>query len=61
MAINIYGITEFLMLSFIVLGCGIRMQPQIKENNNPGLDPWFITGITDAEGCFLISVLKDRP
>ena len=31
----------------------------IKENNNPGLDPWFITGITDAEGCFLISVLKD--
>jgi len=24
------------------------------------LDPWFITGFTDAEGCFLVSIIKDK-
>jgi len=23
------------------------------------LSPWFITGFTDAEGCFSISIYKD--
>jgi len=23
------------------------------------LDPWFITGFTDAEGCFLVEIMKD--
>lgn len=25
-----------------------------------GLDPWFITGFTDGEGCFRINILKDN-
>ena len=25
----------------------------------PCLDPWFITGLVDAEGCFRISIIKD--
>jgi hypothetical protein len=24
------------------------------------IDPWFITGFTDAEGCFLLSIVKDK-
>ena len=28
-------------------------------NNNKLLDPWYITGFVDGEGCFLISVTKD--
>jgi hypothetical protein len=24
------------------------------------IDPWFITGFTDAEGCFVISVLRNK-
>lgn len=27
--------------------------------NNPKLNPWFITGFTDAEGSFIISVYND--
>lgn len=23
------------------------------------MDPWFVTGFTDAEGCFYCSVIKD--
>jgi hypothetical protein len=25
----------------------------------PSLDPWFITGLVDAEGCFRTSIIKD--
>nr|YP_009630859.1 hypothetical protein HM01MITGene33 [Hypsizygus marmoreus]QBZ73692.1 hypothetical protein HM01MITGene33 [Hypsizygus marmoreus]QCI56449.1 hypothetical protein [Hypsizygus marmoreus] len=28
-------------------------------NCKPGLNPWFITGFTDAEGCFSVSVKPD--
>jgi hypothetical protein len=24
------------------------------------LHPWFVTGFTDAEGCFLVSIIKDK-
>lgn len=24
------------------------------------MDPWFVTGFTDGEGCFLISIIKDN-
>ena len=26
---------------------------------NNKLNPWFVTGFTDAEGCFIILILKD--
>ena len=29
-------------------------------NNNLVMNPWFITGFTDGEGCFLIVVYKDN-
>ena len=29
-------------------------------NNNQKMDPWFITGVVDGEGCFSISVIKDK-
>ena len=29
------------------------------ENNNNKLDPWFITGFTDGEGCFSVTLCKD--
>jgi hypothetical protein len=25
-----------------------------------GISPWFITGFTDAEGCFRISIIKNK-
>jgi len=24
------------------------------------IDPWFITGFTDAEGCFTLSVVRNK-
>ena len=27
---------------------------------NPKIDPWWITGFSDGEGCFLISVCKNE-
>jgi hypothetical protein len=24
------------------------------------LDPWFITGFTDAEGCFTLSIVRNN-
>jgi len=24
------------------------------------IDPWFITGFTDAEGCFLVGVYRNK-
>ena len=30
------------------------------ENNNSQLDPWFVTGFSDAEGCFNILVAPTR-
>ena len=29
-----------------------------RTMDNPKIDPWFITGFTDGEGCFSCSVLK---
>jgi hypothetical protein len=29
-------------------------------NNKPKLNPWFITGFTDAEGCFSISIQSNN-
>jgi len=28
-------------------------------NYKPNLNPWFVTGFTDAEGCFSISIKPD--
>ena len=29
-------------------------------NNEFGvLNPWFLTGFTDAEGCFILAIFKD--
>ena len=30
------------------------------STQNSALDPWFITGFTDAEGCFRVSVILDK-
>lgn len=30
-----------------------------KEELAPKLDPWFVTGFVDGEGCFSISIIKD--
>jgi len=30
----------------------------MKVTNNINLDPWFVTGFSDAEGCFNVSVSK---
>ena len=30
------------------------------NNNIPKLNPWFITGFTDAEGCFTILILPNN-
>ena len=38
--------------------CGFG--PLRVEKVNSGLDPWFITGFTDAEGCFRVSVSSDK-
>lgn len=32
----------------------------MKNTNNNKLHPQFITGFTDAEGCFMISIIKDN-
>jgi hypothetical protein len=29
-------------------------------NSNSKLDPWWVTGFVDAEGCFRISILKNK-
>jgi len=29
-------------------------------NKNLMMSPWFLTGFTDAEGCFRISILKNK-
>ena len=30
-----------------------------KTNLDSKLNPWFVTGFIDAEGCFIILILKD--
>ncbi len=35
------------------------MAAQSESNNNRILNPWFITGIVDAEGCFQIKIRED--
>lgn len=34
-------------------------KPSKKALREPGASPWFVTGFTDAEGCFSVSVYKD--
>ena len=29
-------------------------------NNKNFMFPWFLTGFTDAEGCFRISIIKNK-
>ena len=31
----------------------------ISQTQTSGLDPWFVTGFTDGEGSFMISILKN--
>lgn len=31
----------------------------VKTNDYRSLNPYFVTGFTDAEGCFIISIIKD--
>jgi hypothetical protein len=31
----------------------------MKVTNNVNLNPYFVTGFTDAEGCFLIKIIKN--
>jgi hypothetical protein len=37
--------------------CRFYVQDSIKVCN---IDPWFLTGFVDAEGCFLIRVRKNN-
>jgi len=32
----------------------------IKANESKQLNPFFVTGFTDAEGCFMISIFKSK-
>ena len=31
-----------------------------KANNNDLLDPWFVTGFSDGEDCFNISITRSK-
>ena len=31
--------------------------PSINEKNS--LDPWFVTGFSDAEGCFMVTIREN--
>lgn len=30
------------------------------SNNSPTIDPWFLTGFSDAESCFVLSIIKSN-
>lgn len=34
--------------------------PKGLSNSDSGINPWFITGFTDGEGCFYLSVVKSN-
>ena len=35
------------------------VKPSSEQGNSPCLDPRFVTGFTDGEGCFSVSVIED--
>lgn len=38
----------------------LKFTHSLHNTSSSLLNPWFITGFVDAEGCFLISVLKNK-
>jgi hypothetical protein len=36
------------------------MNKLINSCGYAAIDPWFITGFTDAEGCFSLSVVRNK-
>lgn len=46
--------------SFTLNALGIKKYSTLRIDPKPSkLSPWFVTGFTDAEGCFSISIYKD--
>ena len=43
----------------LVRSRGTQKQNFSTSPDLPSLHPWFITGFTDAEGCFMINILKE--
>lgn len=35
--------------------------PSFKEGRNETRNPWFVTGLTDDEGCFNVSGAQNAP
>ncbi len=36
----------------------VTLSDNKRTIGNPKIDPWFVTGFTDGEGCFTCSILK---
>lgn len=53
--IPLWDSNEFLILSIFP-----AFTLPLESNSKKGLDPNFVTGFTDAEGCFMIRIIKDK-
>jgi hypothetical protein len=45
-------------MSFLTFRSEVISEKKNKMKKLINIDPWFITGFTDAEGCFLLSVAR---
>lgn len=46
--------------NFFTLAKKLKFTHMLHNSVLSLLNPWFITGFVDAEGCFLISVLENK-
>lgn len=44
----------------ITTGNNLSASSKVLSNSNFEINPWFITGFIDGEGCFYISVVKNK-
>ena len=44
-------------IPFMLFDSALRTEKRTTINIAP-LNPWFITGLTDAEGCFMVDIIK---
>nr|QBM09649.1 hypothetical protein [Dactylella sp.] len=57
--LSFYSSIHYLSLLFIIPFKSNRLLCT-QVNNNDKLNPWFVTGYADGEGCFNILVIKSR-
>lgn len=61
--IFIYGLNLVNMvcskIRLVITNLPLNKVCYISQTQTPSLDPWFVTGFTDGEGSFMLSILKN--